>query len=61
VSLRLLYLFAQLAAGFQVGTTTAWRYVNETVTLLSARSPKLGKALAKASKDGLGYLVLDAR
>jgi hypothetical protein len=51
--------FAQLAAGFDVGTTTAWRYVNETVTLLSARSPKLGKALAKSKKDELGYLVLD--
>ena len=23
--------FAELAAGFRVGTTTAWRYVNETV------------------------------
>jgi hypothetical protein len=51
--------FAQLAAGFEIGTTTAWRYVNETVMLLSARSPKLGRALAKANRDGLGYLVLD--
>lgn len=51
--------FAQLGAGFGVGTTTAWRYVNETVTLLSARSPTLSRALAKACKDGLLYLVLD--
>lgn len=51
--------FAQLGAGFQVGTTTAWRYVNEAVMLLSARSPKLAKALRKAKKDGLLYLVLD--
>ena len=51
--------FVQLAAGYQVGTTTTWRYVNETVMLLSARSPKLSQALAKAKKDGLGYLVLD--
>jgi Helix-turn-helix of DDE superfamily endonuclease len=29
--------FALLAAGFEVGTTTAWRYVNETVDLLAAR------------------------
>jgi hypothetical protein len=28
--------FAQLAVGFGVGTTTAWRYVNETAALLSA-------------------------
>ncbi|ROO88066.1 DDE superfamily endonuclease [Actinocorallia herbida] len=51
--------YQQLAAGFGVGTTTAWRYVNETVMLLSARSPKLERALAKAKKDGLGHLVLD--
>jgi hypothetical protein len=42
-----------------VSTTTAWRYVEETVKLLSARSPKLGQVLRKASKDGLHYLVLD--
>ncbi|WP_344458548.1 transposase family protein, partial [Actinocorallia aurantiaca] len=51
--------FAQLAAGFNVGTTTAWRYINETVTLLSARSPRLDRALAKAKKDQLRHLVLD--
>jgi len=51
--------FAELAAGFGVSTTTAWRYVEETVMLLSARSPKLGQALRKAKKDGLHYLVLD--
>jgi hypothetical protein len=50
---------AQLVAGYRVSTTTAWRYVNESVMLLPARSPKLGRALAKADKDGLGYLVLD--
>ena len=33
--------FGELAAGFGVGTTTAWRYVNETVALLAARAPKL--------------------
>jgi hypothetical protein len=51
--------FAQLGAGFKVGTTTAWRYVNEAVRLLSARSPKLGKALRRAKQDGLQYVVLD--
>ena len=30
--------FAELAAGFGVGTATAWRYVNETVELLAARA-----------------------
>lgn len=51
--------FAELGAGFGVSTTTAWRYVNEAVALLSARSPKLSGALRKAKRDGLLYLVLD--
>ncbi|WP_165950190.1 transposase family protein [Actinomadura sp. GC306] len=42
-----------------ISTTTAWRYVNETVDLLAARAVKLGAALARAVKAGLPYLVLD--
>jgi hypothetical protein len=38
--------FAGLAAGFGIGTATAWRYVTETVALLAARSPKLRRELA---------------
>ena len=44
--------FAELAAGFEVGTSTAWRYVNETVALLAARAPKLRKAVREAGKAG---------
>ena len=51
--------FAELAAGFGVGTATAWRYVTETVALLAARSPKLRQALRDAGKAGHGYLVID--
>ena len=51
--------FAELAAGFGVGTTTAWRYVNETVALLAARAPKLRKAVRDAKKAGYAYVVLD--
>ena len=40
--------FADLAAGFGVGTTTAWRYVNETVSLLAARAPRLRTAVRDA-------------
>ena len=32
--------YAELAAGFGGATTTAWRYVEETVTLLAARASK---------------------
>ena len=30
---------AELAAGFGIGTATAWRYVTETVALLASRAP----------------------
>ena len=51
--------FADLAAGFGIGTTTAWRYATETVGLLAARSPKLRQALADAGQAGHAYVVLD--
>src|SRR6185437_13444594 len=51
--------FAELAAGFAVGVTTAWRYVNETVALLAARAPKLRRAVRDAAKAGWAYVVLD--
>jgi hypothetical protein len=51
--------FAELAAGFGVGTTTAWRYVNETVDLLAARAPRLRQAVRHAKKAGWAYVVLD--
>jgi hypothetical protein len=51
--------FAELAAGFGIGTATAWRYVTETVALLAARSPKLRQALNQAKHAGHAYLVID--
>jgi hypothetical protein len=51
--------FADLAAGFGVGVTTAWRYVGETVALLAARAPKLRRAVRDAKKAGYAYVVLD--
>ncbi len=51
--------FADVAAGFGVGTATAWRYVTETVALLAARSPRLRDALAAAKKAGHAYVVID--
>jgi Helix-turn-helix of DDE superfamily endonuclease len=44
--------FAELAAGFGIGTATAWRYVTETVALLAALAPKLRQALRDATKAG---------
>jgi hypothetical protein len=51
--------FAEIAAGFGVGTATAWRYGNETVALLAARAPKLRKAVRDARKAGHAYVVVD--
>jgi len=51
--------FADLAAGFGAGRTTAWRYVTETVALLAARAPTLRQAVRDATKAGYAYVVLD--
>jgi hypothetical protein len=51
--------FAEIPAGFGVGTTTAWRYAGETVSLLGARAPKLRKAAREAKKAGYAYVVAD--
>ena len=51
--------FAELAAGFGIGTATAWRYVTETTALLAARAPKLRQALTSAKKAGHAYVVID--
>jgi hypothetical protein len=51
--------FAELAAGFGIGTATAWRYVTETVALLAARAPKLRRALVGAKDAGHAYVVID--
>src|SRR5262245_15817891 len=51
--------FAELAAGFGIGTATAWRYVSETVALLAARAPKLRRALSGAKNAGHAYVVID--
>jgi DDE superfamily endonuclease/Helix-turn-helix of DDE superfamily endonuclease len=51
--------FAALAAGFGIGTATAWRYVRETVALLAARAPRLRDALRTANKAGHAFAVID--
>jgi len=59
VHLRKGETFAELAAGFAVGTTTAWRYMEETVALLAARAPKLRAAVRGAARAGRAYAVVD--
>jgi DDE superfamily endonuclease/Helix-turn-helix of DDE superfamily endonuclease len=59
VHLRKGETLTDLAAGFEVSATTAWRYVQETVELLAARSPALAEAIQQAKTDGHGYVILD--
>jgi hypothetical protein len=59
VHLRKGETLAQLAAGFSVGTATAWRYVTETVRLLAARAPRLAPALRAAKNAGHAFVVID--
>jgi hypothetical protein len=51
--------FAELAAGFGIGTAAAWRCVTETVALLAARAAKLRQAPRRARKAGHACLVTD--
>ena len=51
--------YAEVAAGFGIGTATAWRYAGETVGLLAARAPKLRRAVRDAKKAGHPYVVID--
>lgn len=55
--LRVGYTYAQLAAGFGVGTTTAYRYVTEAVDLLASRAPSLTDAVRTASTKA--FVLLD--
>src|SRR5699024_9327041 len=48
----------ELAAGFGVSVTTAWRYIGEVVALLAARAPKLTAALTTA-KRRWPYVIVD--
>ncbi|WP_103504323.1 IS5 family transposase [Streptomyces sp. SM14] len=49
--------YAQLAAGFEVGTSTVYRYINEALELLAALAPTLDKAVRAASRKA--YVLLD--
>lgn len=59
VHLRKGETLTEVAAGFGVGVATAWRYIREAITLLSARSPRLDQVLRAAKRAGHPYLVLD--
>jgi hypothetical protein len=49
--------FTRLAAGFGVGTATAWRYVREAITLLTVAADDLTTAMTRIRR--LAYAILD--
>lgn len=55
--LRCGHTYAQLAAGFDVGLATVYRYVAEAVELLAARAPDLAAAARAASRKA--FVILD--
>ncbi|URM90507.1 transposase family protein [Streptomyces sp. MRC013] len=49
--------YAHLAAGFDIGTTTAYRYITEAVEVLAALAPSLAEAVRTASSKA--FVLLD--
>jgi hypothetical protein len=49
--------YAQLAAGFRVGTSTACRYIHEAIDLLAQLAPTLADAMKTASTKA--FVMLD--
>jgi hypothetical protein len=49
--------YADLAAGFGIGTTTVYRYLREALDLLAAMAPTLAQAIEVAR--GKAYVILD--
>ncbi|MFF6855602.1 IS5 family transposase [Streptomyces bacillaris] len=55
--LRCGHTYAQLAAGFGVGTTTVYRYIAEAVDVLAALAPDLAAAMKTAARKA--FVILD--
>ncbi|GAB7051234.1 hypothetical protein JCM9534A_63600 [Catenuloplanes indicus JCM 9534] len=49
--------YTRLAAGFGIGVTTAWRYVQEAIALLAAAAPDLATAMDRIRR--YPYVILD--
>ncbi|SCL50610.1 Helix-turn-helix of DDE superfamily endonuclease [Micromonospora yangpuensis] len=49
--------YFRLAAGFAIGTTTAWRYVREAINLLAALADDLNACATRPAR--LAYAILD--
>ena len=52
---------ALLGAGFGVSRATAYRYLDEGITVLAARAPDLHEALQQVADDGWAFVILDGK
>jgi hypothetical protein len=52
---------ARLGKGFGISQATAYRYLDEAITVLAVRAPDLRKALDQAKEQGLPHLILDGK
>ncbi|MET8364531.1 transposase family protein [Micromonospora sp. NPDC005194] len=48
-----------LGAGFAVSRAAAYRYIAETITVLSAQAPDLHTALRRVADEGWSHVILD--
>lgn len=49
--------YTRLAAGFEIGVATAWRYVQEAIALLATAADDLATAMERIRR--LAYAILD--
>jgi hypothetical protein len=52
---------ARLGKGAGISQATAYRYLDEVITVLAAQAPDLREALERAAGLGLPYLILDGK
>jgi hypothetical protein len=50
-----------LGAGFGVSRATAYRYVEEAITVLAAQTPDLHTALRRVAAEGWSHVILDGK
>jgi hypothetical protein len=50
-----------LGAGFGISRATAYRYHDETVTVLAAQAPDLTEALQRVQDEGWAFVILDGK
>ena len=51
------YPHTRLAAGFEIGVATAWRYVQEAITLLATAAKRPGTSMDRIRR--LAHAILD--